>query len=632
MPGLNADGDGGDRQSLVSVQSVKPSSDSLTKLVGRLRALTLRLLPVEVAPEDISAPTSRVITPEVISAYTAAAGDFVEALPYCLLRARAEFLWDAQHNPADYDEDYGRAVACEVLARRIVHKTAPDRLNAIMSTRYKHKQIDGDDSDPCSALEMAIDTHATIFLSSTESQDVVKALWVGDIVQKSEEVDVHEIDYIPYSDTRSGSFWDHLDPSRLSVPRSSSGCFFLLAYSQAVRQPVERLTDPTYDNDMDAWEVVLYTLALSIIFEDVHKFFKLLRFVTWRAFSFWNVVAIITDSLLLAAFILRVIGIRAIDEKSTHLRVTSFQVLSFVSPLIWMSTSSLLIQMSESFDPMTLLNRVDHLDPDDAYRYVGMMQICVARMLQESGIFFALLSILGLGFAQAMYALDAADGTVAAPSSVVNSLIQGLLGSPDFTTYDKSPSGLLMYYLWNIVTLIILLNVLISLFSSAYDDVVGDAEAQFLAFFAGKTVGMIRAPDSYVYPAPFNLVEMIFVSPFEYVLSERAYASLNRFVMRIMFFIPLTLIALSETFQEEEARWVKNWLSGDNQGDDNYDKHRDPEPSEDDARGGLSISKVPFAELVKVFPNTAQSTDTLMMLEIKELKAKLDKLMEKLDA
>lgn len=47
--------------------------------------------------------------------------------------------------------------------------------------------------------------------------------------------------------------------------------------------------------------------------------------------------------------------------------------------------------------------------------------------------------------------------------------------------------------------------------------VVDDAEAQFLAFFASKTVEMIRAPDSYVYPAPFNLIEAIFVAPFECV-------------------------------------------------------------------------------------------------------------------
>lgn len=83
-----------------------------------------------------------------------------------------------------------------------------------------------------------------------------------------------------------------------------------------------------------------------------------------------------------------------------------------------------------------------------------------------------------------------------------------------------------------------------SLFSSAYTDVrsdlttfcfndisytshllqvVDDAEAQYLAFFAGKTVGMIRAPDSYVYPAPFNLVEIFLIAPFEYVSSSSQY-------------------------------------------------------------------------------------------------------------
>ena len=30
----------------------------------------------------------------------------------------------------------------------------------------------------------------------------------------------------------------------------------------------------------------------------------------------------------------------------------------------------------------------------DGYKYVGTMQICVARMLQESGIFFAVRSLI----------------------------------------------------------------------------------------------------------------------------------------------------------------------------------------------------------------------------------------------
>lgn len=44
--------------------------------------------------------------------------------------------------------------------------------------------------------------------------------------------------------------------------------------------------------------------------------------------------------------------------------------------------------------------------------------------------------------------------------------------------------------------------------------IIGDAEAEYMAFFAWKTNAMIRAPDSYAYPAPFNLVET-FIAPLE---------------------------------------------------------------------------------------------------------------------
>jgi hypothetical protein len=52
----------------------------MLELVARLRALTLNLLPGEVDPRSIYDPTSRIITPSVISAYIAAAGDFVQAV------------------------------------------------------------------------------------------------------------------------------------------------------------------------------------------------------------------------------------------------------------------------------------------------------------------------------------------------------------------------------------------------------------------------------------------------------------------------------------------------------------------------------------------------------------------------
>ncbi|KAG6830324.1 hypothetical protein H0H92_001259 [Tricholoma furcatifolium] len=455
----------GDQASLLSVKSVKPSPDTLTKLIKRLRALTLVLLPVEVDIADINGATSRVITPQVISAYQAAAGDFLEALPYCLLRARAEFMWDANNNPSDYGENLKRGIACEVLARRVVHIAPHERLRSIMSCRFQHRLLDGEKSDMTSALEIAIDSH-----------------W--------------------YQNMFRIAIW----------------LFFLVVYSQAVREPLERLGDP--NPRLDAWEVILYVMALSYAMEDLHKFYLLIRFSSLRAVSFWNVVAFLTDTILVAAFALRVIGMTTTDADSAGWRLTSFQVLSTVAPLI-----------------------------------------C-----------------------------------------------------------------------WNAVTAIILLNILISLFSSAYSDVIDDAEGQYLAFFASKTIGMIRAPDSFVYPAPFNLVETFLVAPFESILNENTYNTLNRYVMGFLFCIPLTVIALCEaSYDGQKYSWLNAWLHGEDEGSNDYPESRDPEVDEAE-HNGLKISKVPFAELISVFPNTEKSSEAAIIQEIQDLKVLVARLVQKLEA
>lgn len=79
-----------------------------------------------------------------------------------LLRAKATFITDGYNSPADYDESMCRAVACEVLARRIVHNLPTDRLESVMSHRFRYRENDGDVSPASSALETAIDHHCTV--------------------------------------------------------------------------------------------------------------------------------------------------------------------------------------------------------------------------------------------------------------------------------------------------------------------------------------------------------------------------------------------------------------------------------------------------------------------------------------
>ncbi|KAI0375859.1 hypothetical protein BV20DRAFT_959903 [Pilatotrama ljubarskyi] len=593
--------------SVLSAVSLDPSPDTITSLVRRVKIMTLKLLPVEVPPDSISDPTSRIITPQVINAYIEAAGDFMEALPYCLLRARKEFLWEANNNPADYDENICRATACEVLARRVLHQAPPEKISAVMSSRFRHKEADGDLSGRVSALEMAIDSHCTIFLSSSEAQDVVQDLWCGRTVQVYD--DDGDVSFVPYNKIAYDGFWAHFDPGRVGVPmyqnmfRIAVWFLFLFSYSLAVREPLDKL-DPDH-GDLDAWEVVMYVLALAFSLEDVHKIYKILTLVSWRAFGFWHIVSFVTDCLLTAAFTLRIAGIASAGDQANNFRLRSFQCLSFAAPLLWMKLIPIF----------------------DGVKFVGTMQICIARMLKESGFFFCLLALLGIGFLQGLYALDAADGQTDHPVEILHVLIEALLQAPDYEMFRPSPLGLYLYYLWNVATAVILLNVLISLFSSAYEDVVEDAAAEYLTYFAGKVISMIRAPDEFIYAPPFNIIEVFLVAPFEFFVSDKTYAKINRYVMRVVFFVPLCMIALYESqLNPDKNRWVKDWFTSPDEGGEAAPHYQDPEVVGEDAERGLRITKKPFSELVAAFPDTTHSAESVIISEVKELRSEIKEL------
>jgi len=235
---------------------------------------------------------------------------------------------------------------------------------------------------------------------------------------------------------------------------------------------------------------------------------------------------------------------------------------------------------------------------------------------------------LGIGFAQSLYALDAADGQTDHAYTVVNRLIQALLQSPDFGGAGN-PIGLVIYYMWSAAVTVILLNILISLFSSAYNDITEDAAAEYLTFFAEKTIDMIRAPDDYVFPAPFNLIETLFVVPFEFVLSKKNYAKLSRRVMLTTFWPILLLIHFFETnIDSKTNRYLRQFLIIGDDGEEDDPAVQDPtvEGEEND----MQISRVSFDTLLESFPNTYQSPEANILAEIRELRKKVEDLSSKI--
>lgn len=76
--------------------------------------------------------------------------------------------------------------------------------------------------------------------------------------------------------------------------------------------------------------------------------------------------------------------------------------------------------------------------------------------------------------------------------------------------------------------------------------------------------------------------------------------------MRIVFFIPLSIIALFEsTSAKPTNQWMSNFMNGAPvEEDEDNPAVRNPDVDGEDGESGLKISKVPFEELIKVFPNT----------------------------
>lgn len=130
--------------------------------------------------EDLTSPTSSILTKDVVEAFSELAGDFSSCMPFALLEARRYFAYQQRVNPSDSDENAGRKLACEAIARKIVARTPIADQYSLLSKRFTVIESDGDESLPLSALESAVDQHATFFLCvsslSIRSSVLVSAL------------------------------------------------------------------------------------------------------------------------------------------------------------------------------------------------------------------------------------------------------------------------------------------------------------------------------------------------------------------------------------------------------------------------------------------------------------------------
>ena len=339
--------------------------------------------------------------------------------------------------------------------------------------------------------------------------------------------------FIEYKKKLNMSYWSHFDPDRMRVPlyQNSLQIFFSVIYV-AFHTTAINTINPS--GDLDVVEGLLYIFTFGFLCDEISKFWKLGHYY----FSFWSALNSVLYALLTVSFVTRMIALShpLNSENRQKFNQLSYNFLAFSAPLFW---ARLLLYF-------------------DTLRFFGTMFIVVKAMMRESITFFALLIVVLVGFLQAFVGLNQVENNAKAINFVVVSMINAILGSPAFDGFDNysPPFGVVLYYLYTFVVMVVLLNILIALYNSAYQEITDNATDEYLALFAQKTMQFVRAPDENVFIAPLNLIEIFFlILPLEWWMRKDKYERINNYVMT---FIYSPLLVLTAAFETRQAHVIRS--------------------------------------------------------------------------
>jgi len=526
-----------------TLPSAIPSKE-VTRVALRLKHQLEQVVPCELEEDKITAAHSSIITQAVIAtaksagkvgaagdASSSANPDYSACVVFCLLICKKWFKRQASLELWDADLHEVRATACEVLAKRIIEdeEDIGYLMQEVLLKRYSIL-VDGEDSGPANVIEKAVDLHALRVIGSSGYQKCIAYLWRGWLVQDDEDPNR----FVDYKEKASTDYWVHFDPDRMRVPMYQNAVqvafsvIFLALYTAAINT-----INPT--GDLDIIEVLLYFFTLGFVADEVSKVWKVGRYYL----GFWNVFNSTLYALLVVSFVTRMIALSHPigDERRLRFNELSYDFLAFSAPMFW---GRLMLYL-------------------DTFRFFGAMLVVLKVMMKESLIFFALLIVVLIGFLQGFIGLDQAeDDALTEVGFIFTSMINAIMGSPEFDGFDRfaPPFGLILYYIYTFIIAVILLNILIALYNSAYEDITEHAIDEYMALFAQKTMQFVRAPDENVFIAPFNLIELFcLIIPFEWWMPRHMYERLNHYVMGVLYSPLLLLTAFLERRTAVRVTW-----------------------------------------------------------------------------
>ena len=382
----------------------------VTKVALRLKHQIEQVIPCELEEDKVTKPHSSILTAAVLETTKKAGGqEYKACVVYCLLVVKKWFKSQALHELWDADLHEVRAVAAEMLAKRIIEdeEDTDYLMEEVLLKRYSIL-VNGEPTIPANAIERAVDLHALTVIGSSGYQKCISYLWRGWLVQDDEDPNR----FVNYDNKTNTDYWSHLDPDRMRVPRYQNAVqiamsvIYLALYTGAINT-----INPS--GDLDIVEALLYIFTVGFICDEASKFWKVGRFYI----GFWNVFNLTLYALLATSFIMRLVAYghgRGSVERG-HFNELSYNFLAFTAPMFWMR---LLLYL-------------------DTYRFFGAMLVVLKVMMRESLIFFALLIVVLIGFLQAFIGMDLTDDALTDTGFITHAMLAAILQSPEFDGFDN---------------------------------------------------------------------------------------------------------------------------------------------------------------------------------------------------
>lgn len=132
-----------------------PPARKVTQVARKIRHLMVQLIPIEVKESHILNPKSRIITNSVLDLIESAADDEPGCVIFCCVWVARYFHHMCLKDLPDADVHVLRAIACEVVAKRLIERQEDDDFlySELLLRRYSIIS-GGQETDPKSLVEV----------------------------------------------------------------------------------------------------------------------------------------------------------------------------------------------------------------------------------------------------------------------------------------------------------------------------------------------------------------------------------------------------------------------------------------------------------------------------------------------